>query len=544
MWPRENEHAATQKHRFIFSMNERPTTPTDYISDRPQIYEELFKDSLLAETGLPSTLATLQAGMGEVGLAGYHLQHRVQDGRLPYILRPIVRSADGVVTQTLERHNNAARHPEQALGAAAFAILTKEDLHAVASITARIMSKWSRTLFNDGELLLPDRQGYRYRQGLTEEEATRERHAKAVIIELAAAIMEVYPLMTQSKDPRIHYEIESVIAMRGPEFMHQWMSRKILRTWLAANDRLDELEQWENFAQKTILMTALRLNIEDPLSELVRLKTNADTLIDSATATRTGWSAERIANELPPGLRKRIAITYPDDPMAGLELITSRLDQVTHAKIEEYTGWPTQKVKAVFKKTDQQELAVDSSLPITELVLAIAQTYEFLETPTAVASFLNWQTEKVETFFTKKRKRQIAIKARPVESQNKLSEHSSTIVYVSNGQSLIAEAARRFDLLFTKADFLGWTEAELTDRISEQAITYLTIRAKSFEAGLTRLKNGIALLSDTALATRLDIDQTQAKQAIPWTVRQHCIFHLPRDPLNAIEQWWRGERRL
>lgn len=527
----------------------------DYVSGRQQVFKELFGDSRLAETGIPFDRQSLAEGIGSVGLTGYYLQHGARHSTPPAGLRPILQDADQLVQTTLERHNKAAKDPTTS-HTAAFAILDETRMEAVSAITSTVMQRWTRVLWTkDGTLLLPDRRLYA-RRGQSEEDNERERYAKLAIIEIAAAALQIMPLLTSRASRTSAWQqrrATEIIVGRGPEFMQQWMSRSILRTWLDANVAANEQEDWNAFADRTTLLRALIEDIADPLTQLQRLKKNHDAMSDKAIAVRVGWSQQKVRKEFPAGVRKKLAAMH-DDPLENIRRVAARLDECSEATISKYTGWPKVLIREVFSQTVRRSIAIERSAPIEESVIAIVRAYNFLNDTEALAACIGWERELAIARFTPVVRQSLALKIRPSSTSKsgvptEKNGSSDEVDDLQAIKSLARVTAERFDFLYDAtrlAAAIGWTPEDTAQFITVRMINFLALKGSdhSFSSSLEKLRNNLPKVSDRQLAIQLGVDEETVRQHMPWSLRQYCLIDFAGNPLQALHQWWLGEKKI
>lgn len=527
----------------------------DYVGQRPEMQRELFLDTRLSETGLPFDNESLAQGNGETGLAGYYLQYDVRQSTPPRTLRPILDQADDIVAKTLDRHNRDARFTDPPYGAAAYYILDQPTLNMVAAITSSVVKKWTRTLWTkDHTLLLPDRRSYKYRGGqLTEAEAAREAHAKAVIIEVGAAVIEVGSLATGDLFSVSNLRIISeIVTGRGPEFLRQWMSKKILFTWLDSTGRLDEKESWDAFTVKGVLLHAIQSGIINPLETLERMKRSHDRLTTSAISSKTGWSADRVNKELPESTRKLIARRYTDID-EGLNKVAARLEEASISSICVYTGWDRKRAETVFTILQRRKIAVERSDPVREAVMAIANAHDFLEDTQALANFLDRPVAEVRAKFNPIIRRDLAKQARPYDRRKDRAQQQTPSAGTQELQdelhfikASVREAAKRLDLLTSPdalAPLLGWTPKQTEQRILPATINYFATKGGDFSASLQKFCGDLASFNDARVAKALGISEHTAREHVSWSVRQRAAIGF-ENPLQALAEWWRGERKI
>lgn len=527
--------------------------PIDYIGQRLEIQRELFQDTRLAETGLPFDDESLAQGLGETGLSGYYLQYDARHATPPKGLRPLLDQADDIVAKTLERHNRDARFIDPPYSAAYY-ILDPSTLNTVAAITASIVKKWARPLWTkDQTLLLPDRRRYKYRGGqLTEEEEATEAHAKGVIIEVGAAVMEAGSLAVGDLSTVTNARMVSeIVTGRGPEFLRQWLSKDILSRWLETTGRLDEKEAWDAFAVKGILLSALTSDIANPLRALDRMKKAHDGLTTEAIALRTGWPADRINTELPANTRKQIARKYTN-VNEGLDRIVQRLEAATVSNICTYTGWEQKKVEIIFTLMQRRKIATERSDPVREAVMAIAKAYDFLEDTQALADLLGRPAREVTAMFNPVIRRDIAKQARPGKRGSTLGRaeiideaaDADELRYV---KAAVREVAKRLDLLRSPealGTLIGWTPEQTSKRIRQSTINHFATKGGDFMASVHKFCSDLASLDDARLASAIGISEQTARDQISWGIRQQAVVDLSKNPLKALTEWWRGDRKI
>ena len=517
------------------------------VDKRPEIRRELFLDTRLAETGLPFDEASLTQGVGEVGLAGYYLQHGIRNAAPLKEFLTIAGQAKDAVAKTFGGHNRDARYTYSPHNAAYY-MLSPSTFDAITSITTDVMLKWSRMLWtNDGVTLWPDRRAYRYRgDRLTEEELQVETHAKAVIVEIGAAVMEVSSQVGYNlSSERNQRTISSIVVGRGPEFLQRWLSKDILDAWLATTDRQDETESWHDFAKKSTLLRALQLNMINPLDELHKMKQAHDSLSTEAIVARTGWSPERVNKDFSPGTRKYIASRKNVEE--ALDTITNRFNEVSIENICAYTGWDPNKATEVFTALQQRKIAVERHDPVREAVMAIAQAHDFLEDSQNLADLLNTTVAEVDTMFTPAIRRHIVIGARPPQKSNVSAQQDSEIDALQGVKNKVLEVNERLALLNSSeamGSLLGWTSEQISDRILKATIDHFATIGGNFTNSLRKFCQNLAMLDDAYLANLLHISEEAAQKNISWSVRQRCLIDHGAEPRKALIAWWQGKKKI
>ncbi len=528
----------------------------DYVAQRAEIQKELFLDTRLAETGLPFDGESLLQGIGETGLCGYHLQHGARHAWPPQRLQPILDQADEVVAKTLDRHNRDARFTEPPYGRSVYYILTQPTLEAVTAVTTTVLKRWTRTLWTkDHTLLLPDRRTYKYRDSqLTEEEASTEAHAKAVIIETGAAVMEVASMAVHSLlSKKNQHKMAEIVTGRGPEFLRRWLSKDILFTWLEATGRLDEKPEWDEFVNKGILLRALNKDIVNPLVALEKIKQAHDSLSTSAISSRSGWSARRINQTFPMGARKQIA-GRSSDVNEGIDRAVARFEALSTNKIRAYTGWKADKVKLIFTDVQRRKIAIERRDPVEDAVRAIAKAYDFIEDTERLANFLGKPVDEVTARFTPVLRREIARQMRP-EQHNDAAEQAKSAETADAAdadelkdiKAAVKEVSRRLDLLYSPEDLaplFGWTPEQTSERVLLATINHFATKGGDFSATLQDFCSKLARFDDAYLARLLGISEQTAQEEISWSVRQRCLLDFAGNPNKAFAAWWQGDKKI
>jgi hypothetical protein len=535
-------------------MAEKP--PPDYVAQRAEIQKELFLDTRLAETGLPFDGESLLQDIGETGLSGYYLQHGARRARPPHRLQPILDQADEIVAKTLDRHNRDARFTEPPYGRSVYYILTQPTLEAVAAVTTTVLKRWTRTLWTkDHTLLLPDRRMYKHRDSqLTEKEASTEAHAKAIIIETGAAVMEVASMAVHSlTSERNQRGMSEIVAGRGPEFLRRWLSKDIMFTWLEATGRPDEKPEWDEFVNKAILLRALNHDIVNPLVALEKIKHAQDSLSTSAISSRSGWSARRVNQTFPMGTRKQIA-AKSSDINESIDRAIARFEALSTDKICAYTGWGVDRVNLIFTDVQRRKIATERRDPIEDAVRAIAKAYDFIEDTERLASFLGKPVDEVTARFTPVLRREIARRMRPEQSNDAAEQAESPETAdaadaneLKDIKAAVQEVSRRLDLLYSPEDLaplFDWTPEQTSERILHATINHFATKGGDFSATLQDFCSKLARFDDAYLARLLGISEQTAQEKISWSVRQRCLLDFAGNPNKAFIEWWRGDKKI
>jgi hypothetical protein len=218
------------------------------------------------------------------------------------------------------------------------------DQETVRDLTVNIVSYWDTLIVRRGwpslfstDILLPK---WRRWTGLKVTDLEVEDLFESIVTETAAAVRTVEqeycykypPTMPDRKDLVKH------IATFGPDFIVGWLDGSYI-TELMERQGLgkDQQARWLKTLDQSTLKWLLRGNHE-PVERLASFVSNLEGFTDEALAERIRLSPETIHEEFLPGLRKYLALRYPDNPWAPVEAAIKNLEVLTDANIMRVSG--------------------------------------------------------------------------------------------------------------------------------------------------------------------------------------------------------------
>jgi len=143
-------------------------------------------------------------------------------------------------------------------------------------------------------------------------------------------------------------------------------------------------------------------NISNPLAALKRANHNLHTVLtDENIAKELGWSEAEVAEIVPPGMRKQLAVHNITDPLEGLKHVKDNLETLlTDENIAKELGWSEAEVAEIVPPGMRRHLALNYSTDPIEALRRVKTALETILTDDSIAEHLGWTVDEVKKVFS------------------------------------------------------------------------------------------------------------------------------------------------